>query len=152
MGSEEERVRTLTHDFFQAYPDYTFCRTLAANIIDHVTTYESATAILAKRARAADQNRQQIDEKLDHYKVEIHGKPAQVRDLSLGDIIRQEDPVLREITNFYFKHPYAHRRTKKSRLLPRWIRIFFLSALLGNAKKRELDLDYDAYFDMLRLL
>ncbi len=152
MGSEEERVRTLTHDFFQAYPDYTFCRTLAANIIDHVTTYESATAILAKRARAADQNRQQIDEKLDHYKVEIHGKPARVRDLSLGHIIRQEDPVLREITNFYFKHPYAHRRTKKSRLLPRWIRIFFLSALLGNAKKRELDLDYDAYFDMLRLL
>ena len=152
MGSEEERLRTLTHDFFQAYPDYTFCRTLAANIIDHVTTYESATAILAKRARAAEQNRQQIDEKLDHYKVEIHGKPGRVRDLSLGDIIRQEDPVLQEITNFYFKHPYAHRRTKKSRLLPRWIRTFFLSALLGNAKKRALDLDYDAYFDMLRLL
>ncbi len=152
MESEEERFRTLTHDFFQAYPDYTFCRTLAANIIDHVTTYESATAILAKRARATEQNRQQIDEKLDHHKVEIHGKPARVRDLSLGDILRQKDPVLREITNFYFKHPYAHRRTKKSRLLPRWFRTFFLSALLGNAKKRDLDLDYDAYFDMLRLL
>jgi hypothetical protein len=152
MGSEEERLRTLTHDFFQAYPDYTFCRTLAVNIIDHVTTYESATAILAKRARAAEQNRQQIEEKLDHYKVEIHRQPARVRDLSLGEIIRQEDPVLQEITNFYFKHPYAHRRTKKSCLLPRWVRTFFLSALLGHAKKRELDLDYDAYFDMLRLL
>jgi hypothetical protein len=152
MGSEEERLRTLTHDFFQAYPDYVFCRTLAANIIDHVTTYESATAILAKRARAAEQNRQQINEKLNHYKVEIHGQPDRVKDLSLGEIIRQEDPVLQEITNFYFKHPYAHRRTKKSRLLPRWIRTFFLSALLGHAKKRELDLDYDAYFDMLRLL
>ncbi len=152
MGSEEERLRTLTHDFFQAYPDYVFCRTLAANIIDHVTTYESATSILAKRARAAEQNRQQINEKLNHYKVEIHGQPDRVKDLSLGEIIRQEDPVLQEITNFYFKHPYAHRRTKKSRLLPRWIRTFFLSALLGHAKKRELDLDYDAYFDMLRLL
>ncbi len=152
MGSEEERLRTLTHDFFQAYPDYVFCRTLAANIIDHVTTYESATAILAKRARAAEQNRQQINEKLNHYKVEIHGQPDRVKDLSLGEIIRQEDPVLQEIINFYFKHPYAHRRTKKSRLLPRWIRTYFLSALLGHAKKRELDLDYDAYFDMLRLL
>ena len=152
MESEDERFRTLTHNFFQAYPDYAFCRTLAANIIDHVTTYESATAILAKRARAAEQNRQQIDEKLDHYKVEIHGQPDRVKDLSLGEIIRQEDSVLQEITNFYFKHPYAHRRTKKSRLLPRWIRTFFLSALLGHAKERELDLDYDDYFDMLRLL
>ena len=152
MESEEERFRTLTHDFFQAYPDYTFCRTLAANIIDHVTTYESATAILAKRARAAEQNRQQIDEKLDHHKVEIHGKPARVRDLSLGDILRQEDPVLREITNFYFKHPYAHGRTKKSRLLPRYIRTLFLSVLVGHAKHRGLDLDYDACFGMIRLL
>ena len=117
-----------------------------------MTTYESATSILAKRARAAEQNRQQINEKLNHYKVEIHGQPDRVKDLSLGEIIRQEDPVLQEIINFYFKHPYAHRRTKKSRLLPRWIRTFFLSALLGHAKKRELDLDYDAYFDMLRLL
>ncbi len=105
MESEDERVRTLTHDFFQAYPDYAFCRTLAANIIDHVKTHESATAILAKRARAAERNRQQIDEKLDHYKVDIHGQPGRVKDLSLGEIIRQEDPVLQEITNFYFKHP-----------------------------------------------
>jgi len=100
MESEDERFRTLTHDFFQAYPDYAFCRTLAANIIDRVTTHESATAILAKRARAAEQNRQQIDEKLDHYKVDIHGQPGRVKDLSLGEIIRQEDPVLQEITNF----------------------------------------------------
>jgi len=136
MESEDERFRTLTHDFFQAYPDYTFCRTLAANIIDRVTTYESATTILAKRARAAEQNRQQIDEKLDHYKVSIHGQLARIKDLSLREIIKQEDTV----------------RTKKSRLLPRWIRTFFLSALLGHAKERELDLDYDANFDMLRLL
>ena len=152
MESEEERLRTLTHDFFQAYPDYAFCRTLGANIIDRVTTYESATIILAKRARAAEQNRQQIDEKLDNFSVDIRGQPGRVKDLSLREIIRQEDPVLREIANFYFKHPYAHRRTKKSRLLPRWIRTFFLSALLGHAKGRNLDLDYDAYFDMLRLL
>ncbi|MEE8460521.1 MAG: hypothetical protein V3S50_00180 [Acidobacteriota bacterium] len=152
MESEEERLRTLIHDFFQAYPDYIFCRTLGANIIDRVTTYEGATAILAKRARAAEQNRQQIDEKLDHFSVEIRGQPSRVKDLSLREIMRQEDPELREIANFYLKHPYAHRRTKKSRLLPRWIRTFFLSALLGHAKDRKLDLDYDAYFDMLRLL
>ena len=54
MESEEERLRTLIHDFFQAYPDYIFCRTLGENIIDRVTTYEGATAILAKRARAAE--------------------------------------------------------------------------------------------------
>lgn len=152
MESEDERFRTLTHNFFRTYPDYPFCRTLAANIVDQVTTYESATAILAKKVRAAEQNRQQIDEKLDHYRVQIHGQPARVKDLSLREIIRQEDPVLQEITNFYFKHPYAHGRTRKSRLLPRWIRTFFLSAVLGHAKKRELDLDYDAHFDMLRLL
>jgi len=152
MESEEERLRTLTHDFFQAYPDYIFCRTLGTNIIDRVTTYEGATAILAKRARAAEQNRQQIDEKLDHFSVEIRGQPSRVKDLSLREIMRQEDPELREIANFYLKHPYAHRRTKKGRLLPRWIRTFFLSALLGHAKDRKLDLDYDAYFDMLRLL
>ncbi len=152
MESEEERLRTLIHDFFQADPDYTFCRALAANVIDHVTTYESAITILAKRARAAEQCRQQIDEKLDHYKVDIHGQPGRIKDLTLGEILRQENPVLQEIANFYFKHPYAHRRTRKSRLLPRWIRTFFLSALLGHAKERELDLDYDDYFDMLRLL
>ena len=152
MESEEARLRTLTHDFFQAYPDYIFCRTLGTNIINRVTTYESATTILAKRARAAEQNRQQIDEKLDHYSVDIRGQPSRVKDLSLREIIRQEDPELREIANFYLNHPYAHRRTKKSRLLPRWIRTFFLSALLGHAKDRKLDLDYDAYFDMLRLL
>ena len=95
MESEDERFRTLTHDFFQAYPDYAFCRTLAANIIDRVTTHESATTILAKRARAAEQNRQQIDEKLDHYKVDIRGQSGRVKDLSLREIIRQEDPVLR---------------------------------------------------------
>ncbi len=152
MESEDDRFRTLTHDFFQAYPDYTFCRALAANVIDHVTTYESAITILAKRARAAEQCRQQIDEKLEHNKVDIHGQPGRIKDLSLGEILRQENPVLQEIAKFYFKHPYAHRRTRKSRLLPRWIRTFFLSALLGHAKERELDLDYDDYFDMLRLL
>ncbi len=152
MGSEEERLRTLTHDFFQSYPDISFCRTLAVNIIDHVTTYESAVAILAKRARAAEQNRDQIDEKLNHYSISIHGQLVRIKDLSLREIIKQEDTVLKEIADFYFKHPYAHNRTRKSRLLPRWIRTFFLSALLGHAKDRELDLDYDAYFDMLRLL
>ena len=139
------RLRTLTHDFFQSYPDFTFCRTLAVNIIDHVTTYESAVAILAKRARAAEQNREQIDEKLNRYSITIHGQLARIKDLSLREIIKQEDTVLKEIAEFYFKHPYAHSRTWKSRLLPRWLRTVFLSALLGHAKNRELDLEYDPF-------
>ena len=152
MESEERRLRTLTRNFFQSYPDYHFCRTLAWNIINNVTTYESATGMLAKKARAAELNREQIDEKLDHFSVTIHGKLGRIRDLSLREIIQQEDSALKEIADFYFKHPYAHGRTKKSRLLPRYIRTLFLSVLVGHAKHRGLDLDYDACFDMIRLL
>ena len=152
MGNSERTLRRLTHHFFQYYPDYVFCRTLAFNVQNNVATHQGAIEVLAKKARAAQQNREEIDEKLDRYCVMVQGKPDRIKDLSLREIMGQEDAVLTEIANFYFKHPYAHGRTKRIRLLPRWIRTFFLSAFIGHAKRRGLDLDYDAYFDMLTLL
>jgi hypothetical protein len=152
MEDTEGELMDLTHQFFKYYRDYLFCRTLAFNITTNVTTHEDALEILTKKARAAEQNREQISEKLDQHSVTIHEKPVRIRDLSLREIMIQEDSVLTEIANFYLKHPHAHGRTKKSRLLPRYLRTLFLSALIGHAKRRGLDLDYNAYFDMLTLL
>lgn len=150
-GTEGELIG-LTHQFFKYYPDYLFCRTLAFNITTNVTTHEAALEILTKKARAAEQNREQISEKLDHHSVTIQEKPVRIKELSLREIMGQEDEGLTEIVNFYLKHPHAHGRTKKSRLLPRYVRTLFLSALIGHAKRRGLDVDYNAYFDMLTLL
>ena len=152
MEGPERELVDLTRQFFKQYPDYLFCRTLAFNITTHVTTHEDALEILTKKARAAEQNREQIAEKLDHHSVTIQEKPVRIKDLSLREIMGQEDEVLTEVANFYFKHPHAHGRTKKSRLLPRTVRTVFLSALIGHAKRRGLDLDYAACFDMLTLL
>jgi hypothetical protein len=152
MEDTEGELMDLTHQFFKYYRDYLFCRTLAFNITTNVTTHEDALEILTKKARAAEQNREQISEKLDQHSVTIHEKPVRIKDLSLREIMIQEDSVLTGIANFYLKHPHAHGRTKKSRLLPRYLRTLFLSALIGHAKRRGLDLDYNAYFDMLTLL
>ncbi|MFQ5928105.1 MAG: hypothetical protein ACE5MK_00285 [Acidobacteriota bacterium] len=153
MGGEGKSLHELTREFLAYYPDYAFCRTLAFNIKNNVTTYQNAVEILAKRAWAAKQNRGHIEETLDRRSVIMNGKLVRIKDLSLKEIMNQEEgKVLKEILDFYFKHPYAHGRTKKSRLLPRWIRTFFLSTLIGHAKRRGVDLDYDAYFEMLTLL
>ncbi len=150
-GTEGELI-DLTHQFFKYYPDYLFCRTLAFNITTNVTTHEDALDILISKARAADENREQISEKLDRHSVRIAERPARIKELSLREIMEQEDQVLTEIANFYLKHPHAHGRTKKNRLLPRYVRTLFLSALIGHSKRRGLDLDYNAFFDMLTLL
>ena len=152
MGGTKGELIDLTHQFFKYYPDYLFCRTLAFNITSQVTTHEDALDILSRKARAAEQNREQISEKLDRYSVSVQEKPVRIKELSLREIMGQADGVLTEIANFYLKHPHAHGRTRKSRLLPRYVRTLFLSALIGHAKRRGLDLDYDAYFDMLTLL
>ncbi len=152
MGGTKGELIDLTHQFFRYYPDYLFCRTLAFNMTTHVTTHEDALDILTSKARAAEQNREQISEKLDRYSVVIQKEPVCIKGLSLREMVGQGDSVLTEIANFYLKHPHAHGRTGKSRLLPRYVRTLFLSALIGHAKRRGLDLDYDAYFDMLTLL
>ncbi len=53
MPERHKTVRQLTHEFFLYYPDYQFCRTLAINIENNVTTYENAVDILAKKSWAS---------------------------------------------------------------------------------------------------
>lgn len=148
----EKTVPELTREFFRYYPDYAFCRALAVNIQNGITTYRNALEVLAVKARAAEQNREEIGQKLNNRSVLVEGERVRIKDLSLRQIMDQPAEVLEEIAEFYFKHPYAHSRTPRSRLVPRLLRTVFLSVLVGHAKRRGLDLDYDAYFEMLRLL
>jgi len=153
MVKMKDQERSLIQEFFGYYPDYLLCRTLAFNVESNVTTHEQALEILVKKAGAAQQNQDYIEEKLALQKVSIDGKFILIRDLSLKQIVHgSDDKALREILGFYFKHPYAHSRTKRTWLLPRWIRTFFLGALIGHAQSRGLDLDYGAYFEMLKML
>jgi len=152
MPEQHKTVHQLTHEFFLYYPDYQFCRTLALNIENNVTTYENAVVILAKKSWASMENRAEIEDKLDRRTVLINQQRVPIKSLTLKEIMSQEDAVLKEVLEIYFKNPYAHGRTKRTRFLPRWIRTIFLSTLVGHAKSRGLDLDYDAYFDMLTLL
>tara|TARA_B100000745_G_scaffold163332_1_gene106905 strand:- start:272 stop:730 length:459 start_codon:yes stop_codon:yes gene_type:complete len=152
MTEQNKTIRQLIHEFFLYYPDYQFCRTLALNIQNNVTTHEDTIEILAKKNRATLENRVEIEAQLNRRTILINKRRVLVKSLSLREIMNQEDAVLEEILKIYFKHPYAHGRTKKVRVLPRWIRTMFLSALVGHANSRGLDLDYDAYFDMLTLL
>ncbi|MFQ5738356.1 MAG: hypothetical protein ACE5JX_05045 [Acidobacteriota bacterium] len=152
MAESGKSVRQLTHEFFEYYPDYFLCRTLAENTRNDVTTYSQAIGHLSRKAWAWEKNRREIEEKLDRRVVHIQGRPVRIKDLSLRQIIHQEDAVLEQIIAFYFKHPYAHGRTWKSRLLPSWTRSFFLRVLLGHARQRGLELSYRTYFDIITLL
>lgn len=152
MSPGEKSTRELVREFFQYYPDYALCRAMAANVQSEITSYRTAVESLARKAGAEEQNRGQIEEKLDRRAVSIDGRRVRIKELSLRQAMNQPDEVLREILLFYFKHPYAHGRTHKSRLLPRILRTFFLSTLVGHARRRGLDLDYDEYCDMLTLL
>lgn len=152
MRQEDRPLGEIIREFFQYHPDYAFCRTLAMNIKEGTATYGGAVEILTRKARASEQSREEIQEKLDRRTVEIGGRLARIKDLSLREAMRQDDRVLTQIVEFYFKHPYAHGRIKKTRLVPRWIRTFFLSVLVGHARRRGLDLEYGEYFEMLQLL
>ena len=149
---EEKSVCELTREFFDYYPDYVLCRTLAINIKNNIITYHNAVGMLAKKASAAEQNRNRIEEKLNRRTVRVNNQLTPIKNLTLGQIMRQEDRVIKEIVDFYFKHPYAHGRTRRTRFLPRWGRTLFLSTLLGHAKRRGIQLDYTDYFEILRLL
>ena len=152
MSAADKSYRDLIQEFFKLYPDYALCRTLAANVQERVTSHSQALEHLARKARASEQNREQIEEKLNARTVQIQGRAVLIRDLSLRRIVDLDDQELAQIVRFYFKHPFAHGRTRRSRFLPNWIRTFFLRSLLGNAKMRELDLEYSEYFDVLTLL
>ena len=107
---------------------------------------------MAKKAKAAEQNQALIQEKLDLKTVSITGRPVRLKDLSLNQILKLNDQVLKEILVFYLKNPYSHGRTKRSRWLPRWVRTSFLSALLGHARSRGIQVDGEVDFEILRAL
>ena len=62
MTEQNKTIRQLTHEFFLYYPDYQFCRTLALNIQNNVTTHEDTIEILAKKNRATLENRVEIED------------------------------------------------------------------------------------------
>lgn len=139
-------------ELFHHCPDYLLCRALAENILEGRLSRHEALRQLAARGQAMERNRGSIGEKLDGFRIPYKGDLVRVRGLSLGTIISLDDKSLASIVKFYFKHPYAHGRTLRSRWLPRRIRAFFLSVLLGHAKGRNLELNYEIYFEMLRIL
>ncbi len=152
MPAPEKSVEELIREFFELYPDYPFCQALAINIKNNVTTYRTAIEMLARKSWAEEQNREEIRKKLDSRLAAIKDQWVPLKDLSLRQIMDQGDEILKEIIEFYLKHPYAHGRTRKTRLLPRTVRTLFLSVLLGHAKRRGIDLDYAMCFEILRLL
>ncbi len=152
MNSGEGRVRDLTREFFAYYPDYRLCHTLAVNVENGVTSYLDALSAMSRKARAAELNREAIEEKLNLRSVSVQGRTVRISELSLGEILRLDLDTCRTVLDFYFKHPYAHGRTGKSRWWPRWSRTLFLSAILGHAKRKGIDLDYGSCFEILKLL
>jgi len=142
----------LTRQFFKDYPDYAFCQTLAENVQTRVVSYPNALALLGRKALAAEENLTAIQEQVNARTILVEGRPRRILELSLGEAMRLDDKTLEELLKFYFKHPYAHGRTLRTRLLPRWLRAFFLNVLVGHACRRGLSLDYDSYFQMLKLL
>ena len=113
MTEKNKTIRQLTHEFFLYYPDYQFCRILAFNIQNNVSAHEDAMEILAKKIRATVQNRAEIEGQLDRRTILINKRRVLVKSLSLREIMNQENAILEEILKIYFKHPYAHGRTKK---------------------------------------
>ena len=112
----------------------------------------NALALLGKKAIAAQENLEAISEQLNARTVVVSGQPRRIVEFSLVEAMRLDDSVLADVLRFYFKHPYAHGRTFRSRLLPRWLRAFFLNVLVGHACRRGVPLDYDSYFQLLKLL
>jgi hypothetical protein len=148
----ERTVPELIRQFFREYPDYAFCHTLAENVQTRVVSYPNALALLGKKAVAAQENVEAIEEQLNARTVLVEGQLHRIAEFSLVEAMRLDDSALADVLRFYFKHPYAHGRTLRTRLLPRWLRAFFLNVLVGHACRRRVPLDYDSYFQMLKML
>lgn len=152
MEPERHSVPDLTQEFFAYYPDYLLCRTLAINVVNNNTTYSVAINMMATKARAAEQNRTLIQEKLELTSISVGRRPVRLKDLSLHEILKLQDEVLKKIVVFYLKNPYAHGRTKRNRWLPRWIRSYFLASLLGHARNRGIQVNGEVDFEILKVL
>lgn len=150
--ASDRSVPELIRQFFKDYPDYSFCQTLAENVHTRVVTYPNALALLGKKALAARENVEAIEEQLKARTIVVNGRPRRIADFSLRQAMSLDDEPLTDFLKFYFKHPYAHGRTLRTKLLPRWLRAFFLNVLVGHACRRGVRLDYDSYFQMLKLL
>lgn len=148
----DRSVSDLIRQFFKDYPDYAFCQTLAENVHTRVVTYPNALALLGKKALAARENLEVIEEQLNARTIIVKDRPRRISEFSLRQAMNLDDQPLAELLGFYFKHPYAHGRTLRTRLLPRFLRAFFLNVLVGHACRRGVRLDYDSYFQMLKLL
>ena len=86
MKSVEGRVRNLTGEFFAYYPDYRLCHTLAVNVENGVTSYGDALSAMSGKARAAELNREAIEEKLNLRSVSVEGRTVRIwRTLPGGD-------------------------------------------------------------------
>ena len=142
----------LVREFFSIYPDYGLCRTLADNIAEEQTTHPDAIRFLSLKAQAAAENAEQIDQKLAAVSVSTKGGPVPLRTLGLADLMGLEAAPLKSVLEFYLKHPYAHGRCSRSRWRPALLRSFSLRVLVGHAKGRDIDLDYPAFFELLKLL
>lgn len=145
-------TRQLIREFFRQVPDYQFCRTLAENVQEQTVTYPQALQNLARKREAQRENLEAIQEKWDRKAVEHRGRRVPLKELTLRQILRLDDDGFREAVEFYFKHPYAHGRTWKSRWMPGWVRGFFLRVLFGHARGRGLRLDYAEYHEILQLV
>jgi hypothetical protein len=150
--SQGRSVEQLIREFFRDYPDYSFCSTLAENVEAGVTTYANALTMLGRKQATAEESRADIEEKLNARTVTVDGHTILLKNLSLREAMDLEDEALRQTLEFYYRRPYAHRRTRRTRLLPRWARAFFLNALVGHAHRRGIHLDYASYFAMLKML
>ncbi len=151
-SAHDKSVAELIRQFFKDYPDYAFCQTLAENVRTRVVSYPNALALLGKKALAAEENLEAIEDQLNARTIVVEGRSQRIAQFSLIQAMRLDDKALEDLLTFYFKHPYAHRRTFRTRLLPRWLRAFFLNVLVGHACRRRVPLDYESYFQMLKLL
>jgi len=140
------------HEFFRIFPDYGLCRTLAENIEEGQTTYPEALRFLALKAQASRRNHLQIERQLDRRLVVSKGEAMRIRDLGLRQMSRLSDDALRQVLDFYAKHPYAHGRCRKSRWVPAWIRSFPLRFLIAQARSRGLKMEYPELFELLGLV
>jgi hypothetical protein len=152
MKPENQATLQIAGELFQIYPDYPLCRTLAENISVGQIDYSEATQQLAARRRVDDEASSEIKERLESRQVESGGTMHRIKDISVRQLSQLDDAALTQVLSFYLKHPYAHNRTKTSRWLPQLIRSFFLRVLVAHARRRNLDLEYQSYFELLRVL
>lgn len=152
MDPEKQTIQSVARELFEYYPDYLLCKNLAQNVHEKNLTLAMAIQNLAAKSSAAESHQEEIDEKLNRQFAPWNGEEVFLKDLSLRQLLTLDDGALAEVVRFYFKYPYAHKRTRRSRWLPQWVRSFFLRVLLGHAKGRNLDLDFQTYFEMVKLI